>query len=253
MMQEERRRKTQREVGAVVRVVAHVAGVVRLPVVVFDGEVFGDDDFPLVAVGQQLFLVVEQLLVGLRRVLVVRALHDRVHRTRLLAEAAEDALGHVDVVAGGLAGTVLAHFGLNRNRLGGADGFAELASDTALFARRVAAQRVLAAEPRRQRALFEGVVDRDLGLRHDLGRQPQPAPDVRQKQHVRVPIQNLRPRRRREVRLFLLLVLHRRLRRQHARASHWHRPRAWHRPRRQHRPQAPYRHPTLLSRCRTWC
>jgi hypothetical protein len=43
---------------------------------------------PLIAVGEQLLLVVEKLLVRLGRELKVGALHDRVHRARLLAETA---------------------------------------------------------------------------------------------------------------------------------------------------------------------
>ena len=41
-------------------------------------------DLPLVAVVEELLLVVEQLLVRLRGELEVGPLHDRVHRTRLL-------------------------------------------------------------------------------------------------------------------------------------------------------------------------
>ncbi len=43
---------------------------------------------PLIAVGEQLLLVVEKLLVRLGRELKVGTLHDRVHRARLLAETA---------------------------------------------------------------------------------------------------------------------------------------------------------------------
>ncbi|KAJ8552493.1 hypothetical protein ON010_g10051 [Phytophthora cinnamomi] len=64
-----------------------------------DREVLGNLELPLVTVGQQLGLVVQQLLVALGGELEVRALDDGVHGARLLAEAAVDALGHVDVVA----------------------------------------------------------------------------------------------------------------------------------------------------------
>ena len=72
---------------------------------------------PLVSVGQQLLLVVEQLDARLGGVLKVRALDNGVDRTRLLAEAAVDALGHVDVVARCAARAVLARLGFDRNRL----------------------------------------------------------------------------------------------------------------------------------------
>ena len=57
-----------------------------------------DLNLPLVPVLQQLLLVVQQLLVGLGGVLEVGPFHDGVHRASLLAEAAVNALGHVNVV-----------------------------------------------------------------------------------------------------------------------------------------------------------
>lgn len=54
---------------------------------------------PLVPVIQQFFLIVQQFLVAFRGKLEIRALDDRVHRTRLLTKPAVNALGHVDVVA----------------------------------------------------------------------------------------------------------------------------------------------------------
>jgi hypothetical protein len=42
----------------------------------------------------------------------VLTLHDSVHGTRLLAVAAVDALGHINVVTSGAAGTIRALFGL---------------------------------------------------------------------------------------------------------------------------------------------
>jgi hypothetical protein len=114
---------------------------------------------PLVAVREQLLLVVQQLLPRLGGVLGVGALDNGVHGARLLAEAAVDALGHVDVVAGRAAGAVGALLGLDRDGLGRADGFAQLAGDATLLAGRVAAQGVLAAEAWRDGALFEWVED----------------------------------------------------------------------------------------------
>lgn len=72
---------------------------------------------PLVPVVQQLLLVVQQLLVRLRRELEIGALDDRVDGTRLLAESAIDALRHVDVVAGGPSRAVRALFSFNRDGL----------------------------------------------------------------------------------------------------------------------------------------
>ena len=72
---------------------------------------------PLVSIIQQLLLVVEQLLVGLGGKLEVGTLHDGVNRAGLLAEAAVDALGHVDVVSGGSPGTVAPLLCLNSDCL----------------------------------------------------------------------------------------------------------------------------------------
>jgi hypothetical protein len=49
---------------------------------------------PLIAVGEELLLVVEELLVRLGRELEVGALHDGVHGARLLAETALHARTH---------------------------------------------------------------------------------------------------------------------------------------------------------------
>src|SRR5690606_28906956 len=116
--------------------------------------------FPALAVRQQLGLVVEQLLAGLGRELEIGRLHNGIHRAGFLAEAAVDALGHVDVVARGAARTVLARLGLDGDGLGRADRLAELAGDAALLAVGVAAQGVLAAKARAERSLLVGIVHR---------------------------------------------------------------------------------------------
>src|SRR5215218_4735634 len=130
--------------------------------------------FPAGAVVEELVLVVEQLLAGLDRELVVRPLDDGVDRAGLLAEAAVDAFHHVDVVAGGPAGAVVAaRSGLDGDRLRRADRLAELAGDAALLAVRIAAKGVLAPEPRRAVVRLEGVVDRRLRPDEVLHREPE--------------------------------------------------------------------------------
>src|ERR1041384_7097446 len=86
-----------------------------------------------------------------------------IDRACLLAEAAIDTLHHIDVVACGPARAVIApRPRLDSDRLRRADRLAELAGDAALLAVRIAPQRVLAAEARRQHALFERIVERRL-------------------------------------------------------------------------------------------
>src|SRR5690606_38212213 len=135
-------------------------------------KVRGDGPLPLVPVGQQFRLVVEQFLARLGGELEVRPLDDRIDRAGFLAEAAVDALGHVDVVARGAAAAVLARLGLYRDGERRAHRLAQFAGDAALLAVGIAAQRMLAAEARGERVLLERVVDRRLGLEEVLHRQP---------------------------------------------------------------------------------
>ena len=78
-----------------------------------------DFSLPLVTIVQQLLLVIQQLLVGLRGELKVGSLHDGVHGAGLLAEPAVDTLGHVDVVSGGSPCAIAPLLGLNSNSLKG--------------------------------------------------------------------------------------------------------------------------------------
>src|SRR5690606_24778589 len=88
---------------------------------------------------------------------------DRIHRARLLAEAAEDALEQVDLVARGAARVVLALLGVDGDRQRRAHRLAQLAGDAALLAVGIAAQRVQPAEARRLRDLLHRVHHRVLG------------------------------------------------------------------------------------------
>jgi hypothetical protein len=73
-------------------------------------------------------------------------LDDGIDRAGFLAEAAEDALGQVDVVARGAPTAVALLGGFDGDRHCRADCLAQLAGDAALFAVRVAAQGMQAAE-----------------------------------------------------------------------------------------------------------
>lgn len=121
---------------------AHGVASPPSPVQVISLDVGCNLSLPLVAVVEQLLLVVQQLLVRLRRELKVGTLrgwetfnkrtvggprgrrvplsahlHDGIHRAGLLAEATVDALGHVDVVARGAAAAVRPGLGLNGDGL----------------------------------------------------------------------------------------------------------------------------------------
>lgn len=66
-------------------------------------------------------LVVQKLFSGLGSVLGVGRLNDGVDGARLLAETAVNALGHVDIVLGGSAGSISSLLSLDGDGLGGAD------------------------------------------------------------------------------------------------------------------------------------
>lgn len=86
-------------------------------------------------------------------------LDNGVHGAALLAETAVDAFGHVNIITGGAATSILALLSLNGDRLGRADGLAELAGDASLLAGGVAAQGVFTTEAGGDGALFEGIED----------------------------------------------------------------------------------------------
>src|SRR6266436_5515453 len=149
-------------------------------------EVLRDLALPAIAVGEQTLLVVVEFLARLSGEFEIRAFHDGVDRAGLLAQAAIDAFHHVDVVAGGSPGAVVAaRSGLDRDGQGRANGLAQFAGDAALLAIRIAAQRMLAAEARRERPLFERIVERRLALEEVAHRQRDGADEFLQEQRSR--------------------------------------------------------------------
>src|SRR5262249_44165647 len=145
----------------------------------------GDLALPAIAIGEQARLVVVELLARLGGELEIRPLDDGVHRAGLLAEPAGDAFHHVDVVARGAPGAVVApRTGLDRDRLRRADRLAKLAGNAALLAVGIAAQGVLAAKTRRQRTLLERIVEGGLGLEKVAHRQKEGADELLEEQRT---------------------------------------------------------------------
>src|SRR5579883_1134165 len=132
----------------------------RSPIRRFERKVLGDLRLPAVAIRKQLLLVVEELLARLGSEFEIGSLDDRIDRAGFLAEATIDAFRHVDVVARRAPAAILARLGLDGDGERRTDRLAELAGDAALLAIGIAAQRMLAAEARRKRPLFIGVVHR---------------------------------------------------------------------------------------------
>src|SRR5262245_65348536 len=104
-------------------------------------------EFPLpaVAVGEQLLLVVKQLLTGFGGELEIGSLDDGVDGACLLAQAAVDAFHHVDIIAGGAPRPIVpARARFDGDRLCRTDGLAKFAGDAALIAVGIAAERLTA-------------------------------------------------------------------------------------------------------------
>src|SRR5204862_1117135 len=124
-----------------------------------EGELLGNLGLPAVAIREQLFLVVEELLARLGGEFEIRALDDGINRAGLLAIAAIYAFRHIDVVAGRAATAILAWFRLDRDREGRADRLAQFAGDAPLLAIGIPAQHVVAAQPPATRGVFIRVVE----------------------------------------------------------------------------------------------
>src|ERR1700712_295903 len=100
---------------------------------------------PAVAIGEKLRLVIIEFLARLGREFEIRSLDDGIDRTGLLAQPAINAFHHVDVVAHGAAGAVVAaRPGLDGDGLRRANRLAQLAGDAAFLAIGITAQRVFA-------------------------------------------------------------------------------------------------------------
>lgn len=131
-------------------------------------KILGNLPLPLVSIGEKLFLIIQQLLVCFGGKLKVWSFHNGIHWTSFCAKATVDTFGHVNVVTCCTTGTIFALLRLNRDSLGRTRGFAQLASNAALFSAGITTQGVLAAETRGQMALFVGVIDGCLGLEEDF-------------------------------------------------------------------------------------
>jgi len=137
-------------------------------------DVLRNRPLPAVAVREQAFLVVVELLGRLGRELEVRPQDDGVDGTGLLAEAAVDAFHHIDVEADGPPRAVVApRLRLDGDGLGRADRLAQLAGDAALLPVRIAPQCKLAAKAGRERPLLVGVVEGGLGAHEIFQREPE--------------------------------------------------------------------------------
>src|SRR5262245_4113823 len=123
----------------------------------------GDLALPPVAIQQQALLIIVELFPRLAGKFEVRALDDGVNGARFLAQAAIDALVHVEIVARGAPCSVdLPGTGLDGDALGRTNGLAKFASNAPFLTVGIASQRVLAAKARTERSLFERIVERSL-------------------------------------------------------------------------------------------
>ena len=115
---------------------------------------------------QQHLLGINQIAAFLAVVFQNTGLDYRIHRAGFLAEAAEYALGQIDVIARGAPGAVIPLLGFDGNRQRRAYRLAQLAGNAALFPVGIAAQRMQPAKAGRLRGFFFGKVDRDFTREH---------------------------------------------------------------------------------------
>src|SRR5436190_11637206 len=144
----------------------------------------GDLFFVAVAYREQHRLGVVQVAAILAVVLDDPRLDDRVDRAGFLAEAAENALDEVDVVARRAPRSILALLRLDVDGKGRADRLAQLARNAALLAVRVAAQRMQPAEARAHRRLLLRELHRDLAREQVLAGQGHAAEQFQQQERA---------------------------------------------------------------------
>src|SRR5690606_1310886 len=96
------------------------------------GPAAGDFGFVAVAHGEQHVFGEVEVAALFTVVFVDVGFHDRVHGAAFLTEAAENALGEIDVVARGATGAVVALVRLDGDGQCRADRFAQFAGDAAL-------------------------------------------------------------------------------------------------------------------------
>mmetsp|Transcript_21823 Transcript_21823/g.51769 ORF Transcript_21823/g.51769 Transcript_21823/m.51769 type:complete len:249 (+) Transcript_21823:122-868(+) len=162
-------------------------------------QIFGNLFLPFVSVGKELFLVVQEFLVGFGCEFVVWTLHNGIDGTRLLAESAVDALGHIDIVTSGSTSTVFTGFGLDSDGLGGADCLTEFARDTAFISGGVSSKGVLPAESGTQVTSLVGVVDSHLWFQTDFQGERESTGNFGQEENLRGSVEDCFPRSRKDI------------------------------------------------------
>lgn len=120
------------------------------------------------------------------RVFKVGSLDDGIDRAGLLAEATEDALGHVDVVLGRTARSVRPRLTLNLDSKGWARGFAKLASDASFLASGIPSQRMLTTEHGAERTLLPWIVKHVIRLKRRVDSEEENGPDKLRVEQLRI-------------------------------------------------------------------
>ena len=98
------------------------------------------------------------------RIFEVWSLNDGINWASLLAEATENALGHIDVVLGSSSGAIGSWLRFDGDSESWASSFTELTGDASLLASWVSSEGVLTSEHGRESSLFPRVVDDVVGF-----------------------------------------------------------------------------------------
>jgi len=101
---------------------------------------------PFITVSNELLFVVEEFLVPECGVLEVRSFDDGIDGTGFLAETAEDALSHIDVILGGTARAIGTGLRFNCDGKSRAGSLTKLAGNTSLLSSGVTSESVLSSE-----------------------------------------------------------------------------------------------------------
>jgi hypothetical protein len=125
----------------------------------------GKQFFPPIAIGQEFFFIVYKLAAGIGGALKIRPFHKGIHGASLLAKAAVNALGHINLKACGAAAAIFPLDGFNGDGPCRANSLAELAGNAAFLPTGVAAQGMLTPKAWTNFSLLVGVHQRYFGFK----------------------------------------------------------------------------------------
>mmetsp|Transcript_8400 Transcript_8400/g.13059 ORF Transcript_8400/g.13059 Transcript_8400/m.13059 type:complete len:232 (+) Transcript_8400:211-906(+) len=105
------------------------------------------------------------------RILKIRCLHNRTHRTRTLTKPAKDALCQINIITRGTSRSICSLLRFNRNSSRGTRHLTQTTRNTSLLARWISTQCMFTAITRRHWTLFKWIHNRNFRLENRHRRQ----------------------------------------------------------------------------------